>query len=158
MASMNKVLVLGNLTRDPELRHTAGGNSVASLRMAVNRTYTGKDGEKKEEVAFFTVVAWGRLAEVCTEYLKKGSPILAEGRLQSRSWETPDKQKKYVVEVVATSIHFLGRKEEKIAAAATAFEEEVNGNGNGEPAEEPDEAAAPAAAAASRNGDDGIPF
>jgi single-strand DNA-binding protein len=142
MTSLNKVLVMGHLTRDPELRHTAGGNSVVSLRMAVNRSYTGKDGEKKEEVAFFTVVAWGRLAEVCSEYLKKGSPLLAEGRLQSHSWETPDKQKRSSVEVVATNIHFLGRKEEKAAATAAAFEEEVPENGNGVPAEEPDEAAA----------------
>ena len=130
MTSLNKVLVMGNLTRDPELRHTAGGNAVANLRMAVNRTYTGKDGEKKEEVAFFTVVAWVRLGEVCAEYLKKGSPLLAEGRLQSHSWETAEGQKRSSVEVVASSIHFLGRKEEKIAATGTVFEEEVNGNGN----------------------------
>lgn len=123
MASLNKVFLIGNLTRDPELRYTAGGMAVANLGMAMNRVYKGKDGEKKEEACFVRVVVWGRQAETCGQYLTKGSPLFVEGRLQSRSWETDDKQKRSTLEVVALNVQFLGRG--KGAAPAAAAEEEV---------------------------------
>lgn len=109
MASLNKVLVIGNLTMDPELRFTPNGAAVANLRMAVNHRYPDNAGGWVEEASFFTVVAWGRQAEVCNEYLKKGSPILIEGRLRSRSWETPEGQKRSTVEIVASRVQFLSR-------------------------------------------------
>ncbi len=100
---------MGNLTKDPELRYTAGGAPVANLRMAINRKYKGKDGTDKEDVCFVTVVVWSKTAEAAGEYLKKGDPLFVEGRLQSKSWETEDKQKRTVLEVVADRIQFLSR-------------------------------------------------
>ena len=107
MASLNKVLLIGNLTRDPELRYIPSGSAVASFTLAINRVYKLQTGEKKEEVSFVRVVVWGRMAETCGEYLKKGSPAFVEGRLQSRSWDGPDGQKRSTIEVIATSVQFL---------------------------------------------------
>jgi single-strand DNA-binding protein len=109
MASMNKVFLIGNLTRAPELRYTPSGTAVADLRLAVNRDFTMQTGEKRQETSFLTVVVWGKQAEASGEYLDKGSPVLVEGRLQTRDWETKDGQKRSVVEVVAERIQFLGR-------------------------------------------------
>ena len=107
MASLNKVLLIGNLTRDPELRYVPSGSAVASFTLAMNRVYKLQTGEKKEEVSFVKVIVWGRMAEVCGEYLTKGSPVFVEGRLQSRSWDGADGQKRSVLEVVAMNIQFL---------------------------------------------------
>ena len=106
-ASLNKVLLIGNLTRDPELRYVPSGTAVATFTLAVNRVYKGQDGEKKEEASFIRVVVWGRRAEVCGEYLAKGSPVFVEGRIQSRNWETQDGQKRSTVEVIADNVQFL---------------------------------------------------
>jgi len=106
-ASLNKVLLIGNLTRDPELRYIPSGTAVATFSVAINRVYTSQSGEKKEEVAFIRIVVWGRRAEVCGEYLSKGSPVFVEGRLQSRSWEGQDGQKRSTTEVIADNIQFL---------------------------------------------------
>lgn len=108
-ASLNKVLLIGNLTRDPELRYIPSGQAVTSFTVAVNRTYNSQSGEKKEEVCFIRVVVWGRMAENCNEYLKKGSPVFVEGRLQSRSWDAQDGTKRSTTEVVALSVQFLNR-------------------------------------------------
>ena len=89
-ASLNKVMLIGNLTRDPELRYIPSGQAVTTFTIAVNRTYNSAAGEKKEEVSFIRVVVWAKRAEVCNEYLKKGSGVFVEGRLQSRSWEAQD--------------------------------------------------------------------
>ncbi|HOX53909.1 MAG TPA: single-stranded DNA-binding protein, partial [Candidatus Omnitrophota bacterium] len=94
MASLNRVLLIGNLTRDPELRYTPNGTAVVNLRLAVNRRYKDKMGEAKEETCFITVTVWNKQAEVCNQYLQKGRPVFIEGRLQSRSWEGSDGQKK----------------------------------------------------------------
>ena len=107
MANLNKALLIGNLTRDPELRYVPSGSAVASFTVAMNRVYKLQTGEKKEETSFVRVVVWGRLAEVCGEYLKKGSPVFVEGRLQSRSWDGPDGQKRSTLEVIAMNIQFL---------------------------------------------------
>lgn len=109
MPNFNKVMLMGNLTKDPELRYTAGGAPVANLRMAINRVYQLQSGEKKEDVCFVTVVVWRKQAEAVGEHLKKGDPLFVEGRLQSRSWETEDKQKRSIMEVVAERIQFLNR-------------------------------------------------
>lgn len=107
MASLNKVFLIGNLTRDPELRYVPSGTAVATFTIAVNRVYTTQSGEKKEQTTFAKVVVWGRRAEVCGEYLSKGSPLFVEGRLQSRNWETQDGQKRSTIEVIADNIQFL---------------------------------------------------
>ena len=109
MPSLNKALLIGNLTRDPDLRYTAAGTAVANLRLAVNRTFTVQ-GERREETLFIDVVAWGKQAEACAEYLAKGSAILVDGRLQSREYEAKDGGKRTVVEVVADTVQFLTRK------------------------------------------------
>ena len=119
MASLNRVFIIGNLTKDPELRYTPGGTAVANLRMATNRKYKDRSGEMKEEVCFLTVVAWDKQAEVCNQYLHKGSPLFVEGRLQSRSWDGPDGKKRNVIEVRAERVQFLGSPGQK-GAVSTA--------------------------------------
>lgn len=118
MASLNKVFLIGNLTRDPELRYTPSGLAVVNLRLAVNRRYKDRNGEQKEEVCFVTVTAWDKQAEVCNQYLQKGKPVFIEGRLQSRSWETADGQKRNVLDIRAERIQFLGSA--KSAGAVSA--------------------------------------
>ena len=109
MASLNKVFLIGNLTRDPELRYTTSGVPVANLRLAVNRKYKDKSGELKEDTCFVTVTAWDKQAEICNQYLQKGRAVFVEGRLQSRSWETPDGQKRSTIDVRVERIQFLGQ-------------------------------------------------
>jgi len=108
MASVNKVFLMGNLTRDPELRYTPSGAAVANLGLAVNRKYKAGD-EWKEEVCFVDITVWGKQGENCVEYLHKGSPVFVEGRLQFRSWDTDDGQKRNKLDVVANNVQFLGR-------------------------------------------------
>ena len=108
MASYNKVLLMGNLTKDPELRYTPQGAAVANLRMAVNRRYRDKNQELKEEVCFITAVVWNKQAETCNQYLHKGSSVFVEGRLASRSWEDNTGAKRSVIEVKAEKVQFLG--------------------------------------------------
>jgi single-strand DNA-binding protein len=139
MASLNKVFLIGNLTRAPELRYTPSGTAVADVRLAVNRNYTTQGGEKREETCFLTVVVWGKQAESCGEYLDKGSPILVEGRLQTREWEGKDGQKRTVIEVVAERVQFMGRGKGAgtpvaVPAAEPAFsgEESRSGGGGGD--------------------------
>ena len=113
--NMNRVMLAGNLTRDPEMRFTPSGTAVTNLGLAVNREYTTKEGERKKEVAFIRIVVWGKQAQSCQEYLKKGSSVLVEGRLQSRSWETAEKEKRNTLEVTAERVHFLTRRNEEQA-------------------------------------------
>ena len=126
MANLNKVFLIGNLTRDPELRYTPAGVAVANLGLAVNRRFRDKSGELKEDVCFLTVTVWDKQAEACCQYLKKGSPVFVEGVLQSRSWETNDGQKRSTIDVRAERVQFLGKftptgkQEDPLAAAADA--------------------------------------
>lgn len=113
MASLNKVFILGNLTRDPELKYTPQSNAVTKLGVAVNRQYKGSDGELKKETDFFTVVVWGKAGENCSKFLAKGRPVFIEGRLQTRSYETQDKQKRTVTEIVADNVQFLGGRDDR---------------------------------------------
>ncbi|MBA3650562.1 MAG: single-stranded DNA-binding protein [Chthoniobacterales bacterium] len=111
MANLNKVLLMGNLTRDPEVRYTPKGTAVAELGIAVNRVYSGENGEKREEVTFVDVTVWGRTAENVGEYLKKGRPVFVEGRLQLDSWEDKQSgQKRNKLKVVADNVQFLGSR------------------------------------------------
>jgi len=109
MANFNRVFLIGNLTRDPELRYIPNGTAVATFTVASGRSYVTQAGERREETCFIRVVTWARQAELVGEYLKKGSPVFVEGRLQSRSWETPDGQKRSTLEVVAQNVQFLGK-------------------------------------------------
>jgi single-strand DNA-binding protein len=112
-ASLNKVFLMGNLTRDPELRYVPSGAAVANFTVAVNRPYKDSTGDKKEEVSFVRVVVWGKMAEVCGEYLAKGRPVLVEGRLKSRSWEDQTGQKRSALEVIANTVQFIGSRTAK---------------------------------------------
>lgn len=108
MASLNQVFLMGNLTRDPEIRYTPSGKAVGDLRMAINRRYKTSDGEDRDETCYVGIVVWGRQAETCGEYLRKGSPLLVEGRLQYNEWEK-DGQKFNRLRVVAARVQFMGR-------------------------------------------------
>jgi single-strand DNA-binding protein len=110
MASLNKVFLIGNLTRDPELRYIPSGAAVANFGIAVNRRYTTQDGEKKEEVCFVDIEAWEKTAENCASYLTKGSPVFIEGSLQYRTWETDDGQKRIKYTVRALNVQFLSSR------------------------------------------------
>ena len=107
MASLNKVFMIGNLTRDPELRYVPSGAPVATFGLAVNRTFVTQHGDKKDEVCFVRVVVFGKQAESCSQYLTKGRPVFVEGRLQYRAWEQ-DGQKRSTLDIVADRVQFLG--------------------------------------------------
>ena len=106
---MNKIIVIGNLGRDPEMRYTPNGQSVTSFSVASNRKYTTAAGEQREETEWFNVNAWGRLAELCNQYLTKGRQVYVEGRLSSRTYEARDGQTRFVNEINLTDVQFLGR-------------------------------------------------
>jgi single-strand DNA-binding protein len=108
---LNRVFIAGNLTRDPELRYTASGVPVANFRIASNRWFRTQDGERREDVCYINVVVWQRLAELVGERLHKGSAVLVEGELQSRSWDTDDGTRRTVVEIRAYRVQFLNRQE-----------------------------------------------
>ena len=111
MASVNKVFLVGNLTRDPELRHTPNGNAVTELGIATNRYYTTKDGERREEATFIDVTVWNRQAETCCQYLKKGVPVHVEGFLKMDSWDDKNSgEKRYKLKVEAERVQFLGSR------------------------------------------------
>lgn len=112
MASLNKVMLIGNVTRDPEVKFTPKGSAVADLGLAINRSYTNQGGEKVEEVTFVDVELWGRLAEIAGEYAKKGRPIFIEGRLRIDSWEDKQSgQKRSRLKVVAEGLQLLGSRQ-----------------------------------------------
>ena len=133
MASLNKVFLIGNLTRAPELRYTPSGTAVSDLRLAVNRNYTTPGGDRREETSFLTVVVWGKQAETSAQYLDKGSPIMVEGRLQTREWEGKDGQRRNVVEVVADRVQFLGRPKGAGPAVEAEASEETGGQADDVP-------------------------
>ncbi len=110
MASLNKVQIIGNLGADPEMRFTANGRAVATMRVACNRVYTTQDGERREETEWVRVVAWAQLAERVSQYLSKGSQIYVEGRLQTREWQDRDGQRRFTTEVIARDVQFLDRR------------------------------------------------
>jgi single-strand DNA-binding protein len=110
MASVNKVILVGNVGRDPELRYTQGGQPVASFSIATNERFKDKDGNWKDRTEWHRIVAWARLAEICGEYLRKGSQVYVEGRIQTRDWEDKEGNKRQTTEIVALSMQMLGRR------------------------------------------------
>jgi len=145
MASINKVILVGNLGRDPELRYIPSGMAVANLNLATNESWTDKSGEKKERTEWHRVVVWGKQAEVLSGYLSKGRQVYVEGSLQTRSWDDKSGNKRYTTEIRATRVLMLGRPE----------------GGARQPAESPAEAAEPAdaaPAAGNEYSEDDIPF
>jgi single-strand DNA-binding protein len=104
---INKVILIGNVGADPELRYTPAGAAVANFNVATNESWTDKSGERHEQTEWHRVVAWSRLAEICNQYLRKGSKVYVEGRLQTRSWEGQDGQKRYTTEVIAREMQML---------------------------------------------------
>ncbi len=127
MISFNKVFLIGNLTRDPELRYTPGGTPVVSMRLAINTQFRDKSGERKVETCYVNVVAWNRQAELCSQFLSKGRRVLVEGRLQSRSWETSDGGRRSVIEVRADRIQFLdNRRQGSVDSQSSIGEVEFN--------------------------------
>lgn len=108
-SSLNKALVIGNLTRDPELRQTANGQPVCSFSVATNRYWKDQSGERQEKTEYHNIVAWGRLAEICAQYLRKGRKTFVEGRLQTRDWEGQDGVRRYRTEIVAENMILLDR-------------------------------------------------
>jgi len=107
VVSLNKVFLVGNLTRDPELRYTPQGTAVTTLRIAVNRSFKDKSGQAQKDTCFVNIVVWAQMAEVCNQYLQKGRQVFVEGRLQSRSWQNSEGKNRSVLEVVATRVQFM---------------------------------------------------
>ncbi|MBJ6761322.1 single-stranded DNA-binding protein [Myxococcaceae bacterium JPH2] len=108
---VNKVILIGNLGADPEVRFTPGGQAVANFRIATSESWNDKNGQKQERTEWHRIVVWGKLAELCGEYLKKGRQCYVEGRLQTREWTDKENRKNYTTEVVATSVTFLGGRD-----------------------------------------------
>ena len=128
--SLNRVQIIGNLTRDPELRYTPNGTAVCSFSVATNRNWTTDSGEKKEDVEFHRVVAWNKLAEICSQFLLKGRKVYIEGRLSTRSWNAQDGTQKSTTEIIITDMILLDSRrteEEKIdEGASSASPEDIN--------------------------------
>jgi single-strand DNA-binding protein len=119
MASLNKVMLIGNLGADPEIRYTPSGAAVANFNMATKAQWTTKEGEKQDRTEWHRIVAWRRLGEICGEYLHKGSLVYIEGRLQTRSWEDRDGNKRYTTEIVAQGMQMLDRAGQSAEAVST---------------------------------------
>lgn len=107
---LNKVMIIGNLGRDPEMRYTPSGKPVTSFSIASSRSWVSSDGERREETEWFNVVAWGNLAEICNQHLNKGQQVYIEGRLQTRSWEDDNGQRHFRTEVVSNEMIILGSR------------------------------------------------
>lgn len=133
---LNKVMIIGNLGRDPEMRYTPSGKPVTSFSVAVSRSWVKPEGDRTEATDWFNVVAWGRLAEICSQYLTKGSMVYVEGRLETRSWEADNGQKHYRTEIVAGDVNILdkrGRAAEAASALDSAISEgEVTNHSSGD--------------------------
>jgi len=133
MVSLNKVMIIGNVGTDPEMRFTPSGNPVTSFRVATSRVYTTSEGERRQETEWFTVVAWKKQAESCNQFLTKGQRVYVEGSLRTRSWEGRDGQRRVTAEVIASRVLFLERQavaplpgeETPVEAPVEAAEEEV---------------------------------
>lgn len=140
MAALNKVFLIGNITRDPELRYATSGTAVVNFSIAVNRFYNDASGEKKQDTCFARVVVWGKQAEACGKYLNKGRAVFVEGRLASRTWTTPTGEKRSRIDVVADRVQFLDRRESVEPAgdaeAPPEEEKDVSGESQEEIAQE----------------------
>ena len=117
MASLNKVILIGNLGADPEMRYMPSGRAVVNFRMATTRQWNTQDGERREETEWHRIVAFSKLAEICGQYLKKGAPVYVEGRLQTRSWEDQSGMKRYTTEIVANEMQMLSARQQSDVAS-----------------------------------------
>lgn len=126
MAGLNKVMIIGNLGRDPELRYTSAGNPIATFSVAVTRVWTNAEGVRQESTEWFNVLAWNKLAETCHKLLRKGHKVYVEGRLQTHSWEGEDGSRHYRTEIVARDVVFLDRSREldRLESLADSWNEE----------------------------------
>jgi single-strand DNA-binding protein len=159
MASFNKVILMGNLTRDPELRYTPKGSAVCDLGLAVNRQYSLEGGEKREEVTFVDVVLWARLAEIAAEYLKKGRPVLIEGRLQLDSWDDKQSgQKRSKLRVIGETMQLLGSRPTGGESGDEGGSSVGGGRSYGSSSSQSRSSAPPPKAPPSEPDDDEIPF
>ena len=120
-ANINRVVLVGNLTRDPELRHTPSGMAVCSLRVAVNSRRKDETGQWVDKPNYFDITVWGQQGENCAQYLSKGRPVGVDGRLEWREWEAQDGSKRQAVEVVADNVQFLGGRDDNAAACVVRF-------------------------------------
>lgn len=123
---MNKAFILGNLTRDPELRQTPNGQAVCTFSVATNRVFTDSSGQKQKQTEFHNIVAWGRQAEVVNQYLKKGNPILVEGRIQTRNWQDQQGAKHWKTEIILERFEFVGSRKEEGSAGDGPSKTEAN--------------------------------
>jgi single-strand DNA-binding protein len=139
MAGLNKVILIGNMGRDPELRYTASGQAVANFTLATSESWTNRNGEREQRTEWHRIVAWGKLAEICGEHLAKGKQVYVEGRLQTREWEDRDGNKRRTTEVTAQQILMLGRRGDS-------------------PSGDPTETGGPPATGSEGEGPDEIPF
>ena len=136
MAAFNKVILIGNLTRDPDLRVTNAGLSICKLGLAVNRNYTTKEGDSKDETTYVDIDAFGKQAEILSKYMQKGKPLMIEGRLKLDQWESSDGQKRSKLGVVLENFQFIGGREESSSQSSNAYEDnagrssEANSNVN----------------------------
>lgn len=132
--SLNRAQLIGNLTRDPEVRQTPGGRSVVNFGIATNHRWTDANGQQQDKTEFHNIVVWGKLADICAEYLRKGSKVFVEGRLQTREWEGQDGIKRYRTEVVADNMIMLDRKGAPMSG--TEMDREPAGIHDSEPMDE----------------------
>ncbi|MGB0416330.1 MAG: single-stranded DNA-binding protein [Coraliomargarita sp.] len=123
MASFNKVILIGNLTRDPEMRVTPNGHTICKLGLAVSRAYSTRDGERREETTFVDIDAFGKQAEVISKYMRKGRPIMVEGRLKLDQWESNDGQKRSKLGVVLENFQFLGGRDDNAGGGGGGYEQ-----------------------------------
>lgn len=147
MASVNKVIILGNVGRDPEVRYTAAGKAICNISVATSRSY-GKGEERKEETEWHSIVFYDRQAEIAGEYLKKGRPVYVEGRIRTRKWQDKEGADRYTTEIIAESMQILGGREEQASAPRPAPA----------PRQAPAQRPAPKSSTGFDDMDDGIPF
>jgi single-strand DNA-binding protein len=120
MSGINKVIIVGRLGADPEMKTISAGQTVTRLNVATSEAWTGKDGQKQERTEWHRITVWGKLAEICGKHLSKGRQVYVEGRLQTRQWEDPQGQKRYTTEIVANTVQFLGSAGERTERSAAA--------------------------------------
>jgi len=129
MAGINKVILVGNLGKDPELRHTPQGQAVCNFSIATSESWNDKSGQKQERTEWHRIVVWGKLGELCAKYLSKGRQAYIEGKLQTRAWDDKDGQKRYTTEVIALTVQFLGAG----AGAGASRSSDMESSGSSDP-------------------------
>jgi single-strand DNA-binding protein len=129
MASVNRVFLIGNLGADPEVRYTSGGSPVANFRIATSEVWNDKDGQRQERTEWHRIVVWGRQAELCGEYLRKGRSVCIEGRIETREWEDREGQRRFTTEIKADRVTFLGGREGGMGGGGGGYDSGSRGGG-----------------------------